>query len=97
MSEIIYDGNEFTVAAHSNVSLRAAFNGTPTRGGDNMGPVVVGAWPSGFNQSVDVSTTSFVAVSRDGNGFTSRTVYLFKVTNHNSFHVSFSLQYFCDG
>jgi hypothetical protein len=97
MSEIIYDGSEFTVAAHSTFSLRAAFNGTPTRGGDNMGPVVVGAWASRVNQSVHVSTASMMAVSRDGNSLTSRTVYLFTVTNHNPFHVNFSLQYFCDG
>lgn len=97
MSEIIYDTNEFTVAAHSTFSLRAAFNGNTTSGGDNMGPVVVGAWPTRLNQSVNVSTTAFLPISRDGNGLTSRVVYLFTVTNHNSFHVTFSIQYFCDG
>jgi hypothetical protein len=97
VSEIIYDSSEFTVAAHSTFSLRAAFNGNPTSGGDNLGPVVVGAWPSRLNQSVDVSTTAFLPIRRNGDGLTTQTVYLFKVTNHNSFHVTLSVEYFCNG
>jgi hypothetical protein len=96
LSQTIFDTKTFAIAPHSVLPFRLAFNGNATRGGDNMGPIVVAALASRLNQALDASNASLMFISRDGNGLTSQTVYLFKITNHNSFAVSFVLEFFLD-
>lgn len=91
-----FSSTQFSVAPHGKISLIAAFNGSTNSGGDNMGPVVAAPMPTKLNQAVNVTTTSIKFVKRDSNGLSSRTVYLFTVTNPNSFHVSFIVSYFFD-
>ncbi len=91
-----FNGTVFSVAAHSSISLEVAFNGNTTSGGDNMGPLVVAPLPTRLNQSVNVSTSSIKFLRRDSNGLTSRCIYLYTVTNRNSFNVSFVTDFFFD-
>jgi hypothetical protein len=91
-----FSSTQFSVAPHGKLQLIAAFNGSTSHGGDNMGPVVAAPMPTKLNQALNVTTTSIKFISRDSNGLTSRAIYLFTVTNPNAFHVSFVVSYFFD-
>ena len=93
---VLFSPTQFTVAAHGRVSLVAAFNGSTQAGGDQVGPVVACPLPIGLNRSVNVTTTSVKFLGRNSDGLTSKTIYLFTVSNPNAFHVTFVVQYLID-
>lgn len=87
---------QFSIAPGATLSLVSAINGTTSSGGDYVGPLVAVAFPTKLNQSLKISTTAVKALHRDGNGLTSRVVYLYTVTNNNSFSVKFVVDKFFD-
>jgi hypothetical protein len=89
----IFDTTQFTLAAGATISLQMALNGNSQSGGDFFGPIVADPMPTKLGQSLRVSTVTTLRVSRDSGGLTSRTLYLFRVTNQNSFHVTFNMEY----
>ena len=89
----IFSTQPFTIAAGATVSLQVAFNGDPHLGGDYFGPIVADPLPTRVMQSLRVSNVTSMRISRDSNGLTSRTVYLFRVSNQNSFHVTFNMEF----
>lgn len=93
---VLFSPTQFTVAAHGSVSLQAAFNGSAQTGGDQVGPVVACPLPTKLNESVNVTTTSIKFLRRNSDGLTSKTIYLFRVSNPNGFHVTFTVQYLID-
>jgi hypothetical protein len=89
----IFDTTQFTIAAGATISLSLAFNGNTQSGGDYFGPIVADALATRVQQSLRVSTVRSMRVSRDSGGLTSHTIYLFRVTNQNSFHVTFNMEF----
>ena len=92
----VFSNTQISIGAGATVSLRLAFNGNTQQGGDYHGPVVGDALPTRIQQSLRVSTFSSMRIRVDPNGLTSRTVYLFRVTNPNTFHVVFNMEFFFD-
>jgi hypothetical protein len=94
MSDIVFSTQEFTIAAGATLPMQIAFNGSVAHGGDNVGPIVVNPNPVALMQSLHISTATTMRLRVDSGGLTSRTLYLFRVTNQNNFHVRFSLEAF---
>ena len=86
----------FTVAAGATFSLTTAFNGTTTHGGDYVGPMVAVPVPNPLKVSLKVSTTTVKFLHENDDGLTSTCIYLYTVTNTNSFSVKFRVDKFFD-
>jgi hypothetical protein len=91
--ELVFDTTNIGIAAGASLNLRVAFNGSLNSGGDYFGPVLADPTPFHNNQSLRISTLTSMKLSSDAGGLTSRTVYLFRVSNPNAFHVTFRLDF----
>ena len=94
---LVYGQTKFFIPGGQTWSFTSAINGDPTNGGDYVGPLVAVGVPDDLQEAVTITATNFRAISRDSNGFTSRTVYDYSVTNNNSFPVTIRLDKFYNG
>jgi hypothetical protein len=92
----LYGNKKFVIPAGDTWGFTTAINGTATNGGDYVGPLVAAAVPDGLQQGVTITPTNPRIISRNKDGFTSKTVYDYFVTNQNAFPVTIRIDFFYD-
>jgi hypothetical protein len=92
----IYGNKKFSIPAGETWSFATAINGDATNGGEYVGPLVAAAVPDGLQQGVTITPTNPRFIKRNRDGFTSKTVYDYSVTNNNAFPVIIRIDVFFD-